>query len=242
MPGRTYQECQASGDRPSPGCSYGPVHAETHVAVVGDSNAAQYVPALLRIAEDKGWRVTLHTRSECPFHPDMVPRSANNASCPAANRELLGDLVRDQPDIVVSAASSSYTFTDRGDGRLPGAEGFASYWNSLVDAGIAVLVVRPMPRPGGNPVECVGQHLDDPIVCGEDRESLVAAPVRALYDRALELAPNVHSLDLTDRVCTDSRCFAVLGNTLVYRDPAHFSVEFVRTLSPTFEQALQDLR
>ena len=239
MPGHSYNDCQASGEQPLRECSYGPVDAAVKVVVVGDSNAAQYLPALLTLARENNWRLVQYTRSECPFTRDMRPTSATNSGCPAANAELLRKLVEEvKPDLVFAAASSSYNFGAGENGEPPGAAGFAAYWNELLDAGIRVVAVQPIPRPRRDPVECVGANLKAPIACAEPRGEAVSPKVEALYRRAGELAPGVVALNLTDQVCSPDRCFAVLGNTLVYRDKAHFSVEFVETLTGALRQVL----
>lgn len=239
MPGHTYNQCQASGEQPLRECSFGPVDAAVKVAVVGDSNAAQYLPALLILARENNWRLVQYTRSECPFTRDMRPTSATNSGCPAANAELLRKLVEEvKPDLVFAAASSSYDFGSGENGEPPGAAGFAAYWNELLDAGIRVVAVQPIPRPRRDPVECVGANLKAPIVCAEPRVEAVTPKVEALYRRAGQLAPGVVALNLTDQVCSPDRCFAVLGNTLVYRDKAHFSVEFVQSLAGALRKVL----
>lgn len=241
MPGHDYYDCQASGDEVSPACSVGPAGAAIELAVVGDSNSAQYLPALLQIATQENWRVVLYTRSECPFNPDMVPTSAKNIPCQQANEKLLRHLIDEQkPDVVFASSSSAYDYVqDPGaPGEPAGATGYADYWNQLSGAGIEVVAVRPIPRPESDPVECVAANLRDPLRCAEPRQENLRPDVVALYDRAFALAEDVREVDLSDQVCGAQSCYQVLGNTLVYRDRAHFSVEFVETLTQKLQEAL----
>ena len=238
MPGHVYYKCHVSRDEASPACSYGPDYATRVVAIVGDSNSAQYLPALLEIADEDDWRLVLLTRSECPFNPAMIPSSANNSACPEQNALLLDYLINDlRPDTVFTAASPSYRFDDTA-GEPAGAPGFAEYWNRLLDAGIEVVAVRPIPRPMADPVECVVKNLKSPLRCAEPREQDLLPDVAALYDRAFELSPRTVEVDLGNKVCSRNLCYQVLGNTLVYRDKAHFSVEFVETLTDALDAAL----
>ncbi|MGB3481631.1 MAG: SGNH hydrolase domain-containing protein, partial [Mycobacterium sp.] len=41
-----------------------------------------------------------------------------------------------------------------------------------------------------------------------------------------------HYADLTDLFCTPDRCPVIVGNTLVYLDRNHLTVEYARQLSP----------
>lgn len=241
MPGHAYYDCQASGSEASPACSFGDPAAAKQVAVVGDSNSAQYLPALLRIATDENWRVVLYTRSECPFSPDVKPTGAKNRPCPEANEQLLRQLVDQRPDIVFTSSSSAYSFAEdaRAPGEPAGATGYAAYWNRLADAGIQVVVVRPIPRPVSDPVECVVAHLQDPIRCAEPRDENLRPAVTKLFDRAFALARRAREIDLSSQVCSATSCYQVLGNTLVFRDKAHFSVEFVETLTGTLRRSLR---
>jgi hypothetical protein len=48
-----------------------------------------------------------------------------------------------------------------------------------------------------------------------------------------------HYADLTDLFCTTDRCPVVVGNTLVYLDENHVTLEYSRLLAPVIE-ALAD--
>jgi hypothetical protein len=38
--------------------------------------------------------------------------------------------------------------------------------------------------------------------------------------------------DLTDLFCTTARCPVIIGNTLVYQDEGHLTIEYSRLLAP----------
>ncbi len=79
--------------------------------------------------------------------------------------------------------------------------------------------------------------IDTPICLadGGDAESCGSrrAAVLAPEDPALELAatrPDFHPLDMSEGICTDDFCPAIVGNITVYKDPHHLSATFVRSL------------
>jgi hypothetical protein len=49
-----------------------------------------------------------------------------------------------------------------------------------------------------------------------------------------------HLIDVTAEVCPDDLCRAVIGNALVFRDKAHLTATFARTLSPWIDRGLRE--
>jgi hypothetical protein len=49
---------------------------------------------------------------------------------------------------------------------------------------------------------------------------------------------HVRMIDLFDAVCPTDQCAAVIGNVLVYRQGAHITATYVKTLAPRLADAL----
>ncbi|HTE45534.1 MAG TPA: acyltransferase family protein, partial [Gemmatimonadaceae bacterium] len=49
-----------------PSCSFANAASDTTVVLFGDSHAAQWFPALLKVATARGWRIISRTKSACP--------------------------------------------------------------------------------------------------------------------------------------------------------------------------------
>src|SRR5690606_6988761 len=47
-------------------CAYGDRNSQTVVALFGDSHAAQWFPALEKLAAEEGFRLESYTKSSCP--------------------------------------------------------------------------------------------------------------------------------------------------------------------------------
>ena len=64
------------------GCVFGATDGPLRVALVGDSHAAHWFPALHAVTEERGWRLTAYTKSACAFVPKMLgaARRTRNAS------------------------------------------------------------------------------------------------------------------------------------------------------------------
>lgn len=89
-------------------CVYGYADSEYVVAVVGDSHATHWIPALEKIAEDHDWRLETYTKSACALNTSAVSYQGSfYESCYDWNPDVMDELVGPEaPDhVIVSAAS-----------------------------------------------------------------------------------------------------------------------------------------
>jgi hypothetical protein len=87
-------------------------------------------------------------------------------------------------------------------------------------------------------VDCVALNPVNPTTCAVDRP--LAQPPDPLTDVARNTAdPNTGYVDLTDYFCDERRCYAVVGNVVVYFDANHMNIDFSRTLRPMIAAALE---
>ncbi|MCS3443274.1 acyltransferase family protein [Microbacterium phyllosphaerae] len=225
-------ECVAEVHDPvTPSCAVGDPDADVSIALVGDSHARMYSTALAEMAEDHGWLLTTHLRNSCPFSP--VPRDmevANELDCTEPNAEVMDEILADAPDLVVTTWTFAATFTDEDATGVPGADGFAQYWNTLEDAGIEVLVLRDTPRMDENIPDCVAENYDNPDACARDRDD--ALPGAELFAEAVAAAPAVQVADFTDLFCDEEICKPVIGNVIAYTDSHHLTDSFAMSMIP----------
>jgi hypothetical protein len=78
---------------------------------------------------------------------------------------------------------------------------------------------------------CLSGHLDYATACSPPRSTAVNKPGIAAESAATE-AGGGHYADLTELFCTTNRCPVIVGNTLVYLDKAHLTIEYSRLLAP----------
>lgn len=222
----------------------GPPDATVDVAVVGDSHAGQWIPALAELAHKVGLRVHIHTKSSCPFTlAEVVSRGEVYEECSRWNRNLMEVLRATRPAIVVSSASSVYRGRDD-EGRT-GAEAIAAgqraLWRELASLGAQVVVIRDTPRParaGVDPAECLAQRDSRPADCSLVRAEIVipeSEDPNVLGARGLS---SVHLVDLTDNICSAAACDPIVGNVVVWRDNNHLTASYARTLADALHAAL----
>ena len=111
--------------------------------------------------------------------------------------------------------------------------GYEQAVKMLTGKGIQVVGLRDNPRFHGNKATCVAEK--GPEGCGVLRKDALAAadPAKALND-----VPGAFMIDLTDKLCPDQTCPAVIGNVLVYMDNNHLSKTYAASMAPDLESRL----
>lgn len=226
-------------------CAYGPPDAEITVAVVGDSKMHQWLTALQRIAEARGWRLITYLKSGCPLVTvDVEFDDAPNKPCAEYNDARLEALVGDDSiDYVISSqvASQAYLGDEASQADLAEAmvDDLVGVWEELESAGRQVIVMLDNPNPSIDVMECVAERPDDLTDCAFSRSEreLVGSGARAQLE-ALSRTDGVASVDLRDYICPGDSCPAVIGNVLVYRRGSHLTATYVSSLTPRLDEAL----
>ncbi|RNL86983.1 acyltransferase family protein [Halostreptopolyspora alba] len=236
-------DCQASPAVTTPrSCVYGPDDATRDVAVIGDSHAAHWVPALREVAQHQRWRLHTYTKSSCAFTSTLLERAGSSyPQCQQWNQAVVEELVSEvEPDMVLTS-SATQARAHRADSEEQNtamlAEGMAGLWAPLDAADIDIVAIRDTPKSLARIPECVDRHTDDLHECArpesealseDDPQELAVAE----YDAPADL------VDLTDRFCVDENCPPVVGNVLVYRDSHHLTATYSRLLAPDLRDRL----
>jgi hypothetical protein len=152
--------------------------------------------------------------------------------CEQWREQIMARLQLEHPRLVVLGMSRAY-----GSGF-----GFTSFDPSWIDSltrlvtrlratGAEVLVLGPTPNMGLTVPTCLSGHLDDATACSRQRSAVVNETGIAAETAATKAGGGQY-VDLTPLFCTADRCPVIIGNTLVYRDLNHVTVEYARVLAP----------
>ncbi|MBR8743344.1 acyltransferase family protein [Nocardiopsis sp. MG754419] len=235
---RTYDDdCQAGFDDadPSQWCEYGPDDATATVVITGDSHSLQWFPALEELAEERGWRLVVLSKSACAFTDVLVGRDGEPYDeCLEWNRAAVDEILEIEPDLLFTSSSVKGRPYGIGDGggdetRRVMAEGMAELWRDVTESGVPVLAVRDTPRVSTEVLECLAANTDDPTAC--DRPAAEALETDDPQELAVEEVEEAQIVDLTDRFCVEDTCAVVIGNVLVYRDSHHITETYARLLA-----------
>jgi peptidoglycan/LPS O-acetylase OafA/YrhL len=228
-------------------CSYGDEKSDVSIALVGNSHAGHWLPALQGVAQEHGWHITTILASECTATrtPVEFDTEEKTQGCLEWGQRVL-DLTADGDfDLVVTSERSGReaVAAGGGDSRPYWQEGFGEFLQDWADQGQRVAVVHDTPFPAStkvNPPDCIAEHEDDLTVCSGARDDWV--PDDPLYAAARGLDdPLVSLIDLTDFICTPTRCDGAVGGVLAYFDGSHISATFSATLSPFLGRELVPL-
>ena len=221
-----------------PECASGDTSSATTVALVGDSHAAMWNPAFRQLAEQRHWRLETLARAGCPLLDLQISSPLLHreyTECEQWRSEIMTRLRAEHPRLVVLSMW-------RGYGSADWPSGFTSYDQAWLDSltrmvrqlreiGTQVLVLGPIPDPQSVVPVCLSAHLDAVSAC-EPARSTAVKPSGIAAEAAATKAGGGQYADLTDLFCTSERCPVIVGNTLVYFDWNHLSLEFARALGP----------
>lgn len=202
----------------------GTQRASELIAVIGDSHAQQMTAALVPIAEQRGWGVITLVRGGCAMgldDPGFDPEF-----CPQWREAAIRHVEAIKPSAVMTIVTAADA-SDEDERLRPGIERFIDRMDA---ADVPIIAVRDNPRFGYDMFGCVIES-DDPEGCSMPRGSslAVANPARILQRESIT------HVDLTEWICPDDVCPAVVGNVAVYRDDNHLSSSYARTLAPMLE-------
>jgi peptidoglycan/LPS O-acetylase OafA/YrhL len=216
-------------------CATADTASATTVALVGDSHAAMWNPALEQVAEQRHWRLETLGKVTCPLQdlPITSPYLGREyTECVQWRAEITARLRAEHPRLIVV-----------GSGRRYGADfGFTSYDPAWVDSlgrlvsqlrstGATILVLGPIPDPHTTVPTCLSAHLTDASACSPAR-SVAVNDAGIAAEKAATAAGGGRYADLTSLFCTADRCPVIVGNDLVYRDDNHVTIAYAQALAP----------
>ncbi|MFW3386323.1 UNVERIFIED_CONTAM: acyltransferase family protein [Kocuria sp. CPCC 205274] len=204
---------------------------ERTLVVLGDSHAQQLLTPIHRVADANKWRVISYLRNACRYTSESENRDEECNEFNAATRQAA---LEADPDAVVTIGTLS--LAEAPHEKL--VDGYEDGVTPFLDAGIPVLAFRDNPRFPFSMFACVETYGPDHDRCNPARsESLLPEnPLEELAARHEDL----HSIDLTDRLCTEDICPGVIGNIQVYMDLDHVTSTYGETLVPDVERRMLD--
>ena len=222
-------------------CVFGDPHGTLTVALVGDSHAAQWFPALDQIALRRGWRLVTYTKLACRF-VDMRIYSRTlkreYTECERWRTIVVSRLVALRPDLVVVGSSRGMAPMVAADGD-PKRQGLAMARLLVpVKARIAILVDTPWWTQ--DVPTCIARHVHDVRPCELPRAVALSWKYR-LSEQAAVAASRATLVDMTDAICPYDPCPVVLARMIIYRDSFHLTATFSASLAPHLEQLLPKL-
>lgn len=216
-------------------CRYGDPHGEFKVFLVGDSHAANWIPALEEVANREGWAARSYTKSACALMPVMLGLNGKPyVECLEWGRRVREIISEEKPNLVIFAQRHSYeTYRPEG-GEAPSLRGgIVDLWREIEQQGVQVTAIGDTPQWKSDPGDCLAR---DPDCVVPLRSIRVEDPLLDAHRQERR----VGFVDMTDVVCPEDRCSAVVGNVVVWRDRHHLTATYSRSASGLFLRRLSE--
>jgi hypothetical protein len=213
-----------------PECEYGVKGSAITIALVGDSHASHWFPAVEAIALERGWRLLTFVKVSCSF--TTLPQRnlalrREYRECTTFNEATVARLNQIKPALTIVVNRRTFR---------PIAEGITS---ALAGAALGEMVARipgatailvDTPEPGRDVPACLSKHPSDIRAClftqdaADNREIGIAERVAAEVSGAT-------LIDLTSEICGAWPCSPISESVLIYRDEDHMTETFSRSLA-----------
>jgi len=197
--------------------------------VIGDSHAAQWLPAFDSLERKLGWEINSYTKSACLFADVEVKGGRSGdaySSCTEWNRALLGVIESESPQFLLVSQSNAYRVAGMEHGKANFArlvKGLVSRWQVLRARGIKIVVLADTPHLGIDVPECLSKP--DATLDGCTRTFKQASsrpdPLIAAAKQA-----GVPVVNMSDLICPRKVCPPAIDNVLVWRDSHHITATF----------------
>ncbi len=215
--------------------------ASETVAVVGDSHATAWFPALEALAKDRGWRIKTYTKSSCPVTAAVrilasEKTDSNQRDCLAWGQKVARELAVDKNVGIIFTASYSTAFSFESPGNKsfkdPATDGFTEVWRKWLTAGKQVVVFDDVPRTTGEDVPTCLARQKDALACAITVDKAIPSNTAITNAAKAMSSEGVKRIVLRNQFCDDRLCYPAVGSIIVYRDFSHISAEYARALAP----------
>ena len=222
-------------------CVFGAADSPVTVVLIGDSHAAQWFPALERVANEKAWRLVTEIKMACPavFIPVFQTKiGREEAQCSSWRRQVYKRIAAMRPTAVILASSVEYAGVSPAQWR----DGTRLALQLLRVAGARAIILRDTPKAEFNVPLCLARAAwRGSGNCALARAEALDETVYAAEREAAETVNGVGIADLSDQICGPSVCDPVQGGKIIFRDRDHLSASYVESLAPALEQQLTPL-
>ncbi len=224
-----------------PNCIYGNKSGDFTVALVGDSHAAHWFPALERLAKHEGWKIVTFVKVSCPFI-DMPVRNLalkrEYRECADFNDATIARLKALKPDLtLVSMSRMAIHPMTAGDDTIAARGAAIARMIAKVPGKTAVIVDTPYAKrdvPG-----CLSAHQDNADACSIPPGTAFAGDF-GKAEAVAATASGAGIIDLTAKFVLDTGPVPVVINgMIVYRDECHMTATFSKALGPALGAAIQ---
>ena len=221
------------------GCILGDPNGSVTIALIGNSHAAHWVPALEIAGRDRGWKIVSLSKAGCPSMSVKVKQNPNCSAWRANVLEVLREFGEIDAIVVSNAQYYSWALTSSDGTSLnqqaaleSWSEGSGRTYTDLLAISKQVIRLGDTPAPAFDVPDCLSNNPAAPETCAMDltpaglrnRELIAAERSRAL--------PGVSFIDPTALVCPTDPCPVVdTQGRIKFRDNQHMTGTYSASLA-----------
>jgi peptidoglycan/LPS O-acetylase OafA/YrhL len=215
------------------------------VAMVGDSIAGNWFPALEEIALQRHWKLVTDLHGSCEWTSAMLFNEITNSqftACHTWGQATLNSLIKTiKPNVVItSGLPENGTMADPAPGpaafKAIGA-GMAQYWTDLEKHGISVVAIKETPLIDFPVPDCIAKYGQTAPECTVSRAKAIP-PDPPTIRAAKDTGGKVKVVNMDNFICGPTQCPPVVGNVLVYLDGRHLTAAYAMSLTKYLEPRL----
>ncbi|QLL25053.1 acyltransferase [Actinobacteria bacterium IMCC26103] len=218
-----------NGEVKSGKCTYGDRNSSKTIVLYGDSHAAQWFPALEKLANEQSFKLVSLTKSACPA-PEVKKvqiGAYKNSDCFKWRANTLKRIHELKPEAVILSGYQHFDVPDgQGSRQKWWAHGQLTTYAHLFGASKNLIYISDTPHPTRDIPNCLASKGG--AKCDDSEKSDPA------------IAGNFTKVNPTPWLCT-ATCPAVVNGVIAYRDASHISVEMSRSLALEIQGVLTDL-
>jgi peptidoglycan/LPS O-acetylase OafA/YrhL len=218
-----------SPDTTSRLCRVGRTTSRRTIALVGDSHALMWLPAVTQMALRDGWAVVPILRTGCM--PNRWLTSEGPDSCRVWYRWALAEVRRLHPTVTLLGGSIGERRTPA---ALAAANGIVATAATLKSSG-PVDVIGDPESLSASPVDCLLARHASMASCTTTWPASTLLTYDSVESRAKQLG--VGFIATRGLVCYERSCPAVIGHTIAYWDNSHLSAAYALQVAGAFRAA-----
>lgn len=232
------------GSTRTPPCVYGDRSSDQVVVLFGDSHAAQWFPALDRLARANRWKLISLTKASCKVAAvTTVLHGKPYKSCDEWRNKAIAKINELRPSLVIVSSSEAGTpVRAMSDPLQQWSAGFQDTFQALARTGAQVTAILDTPWPKTDAVDCAASYPLRLGRCTHHVSQAIHDQTRRNAIRDAARSTGVSVIDPEPWFCTRTgNCPVVVGNTFVYRDDSHMAEAYAEAISPLLGNRLSEL-
>ena len=238
--GRCFQSAAESNLPPKNGCLFGDRSSSTVIAILGDSHAAHWLPALEQLGKERHFALFMAAKAGCPSVGGLLTRNQSEniiESCQTYHDQEVAQIKELGIKSVILASSAGYLWRQEvTDEYIAKLQGLIAEFKA---AGINPIVLGDSPTFKQNVPTCLA--ISRTISSCAQRIDSQETGILGVAERNAAESTGAGYLSAAQLLCPADACPLIAGNLLIYLDTNHLAPLFSTWFAPILGKELLPL-